>query len=35
MKKVNAYEVVFWFIFLGMALGGFAMVMVALGFSLR
>lgn len=29
-KKVKAYSIIFWTIFVAMALGGFAMVVVAL-----
>ncbi len=32
MKKLEAYSILFWAIFVAMALGGFAMIMVALGF---
>jgi ABC-type lipoprotein release transport system permease subunit len=37
MKKshIQAYEVIFWFIFIGIALGGFALIMVAVGFIIN
>jgi len=28
-KKIDAYTIIFWAFFIGMALGGFTMVMVA------
>ena len=32
MKKLDTYSIIFWAIFIAMALGGFAMIMVAVGF---
>ncbi len=34
-SQIQAYEVVFWFIFVGMTLGGFALIMVAVGFIIN
>jgi len=31
-NNLYVYDIIFWMIFVGMALGGFAMVMVAIGF---
>jgi hypothetical protein len=32
MRNLRSYDIIFWAIFIGMALGGFAMVMIVFGF---
>ena len=34
MKKPDTYTIIFWAVFIAMALGGFAMIMVAIGLGM-